>query len=309
MSRIKVLGYPYSDLSSASARLRFHHRLASIKDLIDLKVFSEGDKPSDYDVVYIQKRVNVDTIYLTAKAKACNKPIIFDIDDAIGTAADVSLDLGMMDEATIVTTDTRFKKEAYQYKIKNPMVVIPDGLDYFTEWTEHIPFDGVQSVCTFGWDHNLMAAKIYLENVVDYFSQVGYIGNKALDCFSEKGLIFHSWGINTFIDTLRRYDCSILAHGDGPIDTMRCDNRFLSAAFAGLLPLIKDSREYRETAELLEVPFLCIRDPGDTVSMIREFSPQRSGILEGLRKRIWDNFQPRKQGILLYNVFNEVINA
>lgn len=315
-NRIRVLGYPYHpNCESASARLRFWHRLESINDLVALKVYSSGDQPKDYDVLYIQKRVNVESVNLSNLAIEQDTPIVFDIDDAIGTAAHISDDKEMMRKATLVTTDTDPKAREYKGFAQKPLRVIPDGLDYFTEWYDWQPRYGVKSVCTFGWDHNVRAALPYMLQSQTYLRQfphgayAGYITNRNIDEYDRAGFSFVKWELATFLNNVGDYDCAILAHGDGPVDHMRCCNRFLAASFAGLLPLVKNSPEYASVAEDLGVPFLCVKRPTEIPKMITEYGENRVGILRNLRSAIWEDYKPRNQGLALYDALKEATNA
>lgn len=306
---IKVLGFPYADMTSASARIRFWHRLDSIKDLVQLKVYSVGDNPADYDVVYVQKRVNPFTITLVEAAKKFGTPVVFDIDDAIGTAASTDMDIAMMRAATEVTTDTRFKSEIYSPYLKKSMRVIPDGLDYFTEWFDLDVRSGVESVCTFGWEHNVAAAASYLCCANTSIDRVGYISNVKQTSTEYENIPFIQWSVNTFIDEVQKFDCAILAHGDKPADRMRCCNRLMTAIFAGLLPIVKNSLEYTETARVLGMPQLIAQSPEDAVNIVRSYGQDRAAIVRELRKKVWEMYRPRVQGLALHSIFKDVASA
>jgi hypothetical protein len=165
----------------------------------------------------------------------------------------------------------------------------------------------VKRVCTFGWDHNVAAAVPYLKAAASLIGEAGYITNKEIPELA--GMEYIPWTLRSFVRDLQSFDLAVLCHGDTEIDKMRCSNRFLAAAFAGVFPLIKHSQEYTEVAERLSAMDLCMRSPEDVPAMIRDLAPRKTELLTALRPKIWELYNPGVQGLALYEVFMEVLNA
>lgn len=306
MSRMRVLVQGYGDNTSASARIRLWTRLASVEDLVEMTVFSGNEDPGDYDVVYVQKRVNNVVFELVKKSHQRGKKVVFDIDDHLGCSASEEVNIRMLGMADMVTTDTRFKEEIFKRHTKKPIKVIPDGVDYFMRWKDVTVQPVVRNACTFGWDHNISAAMQGMKSLSSVVP-VSYIGYREMPSYGFAKFI--KWSLPSFIDDLRKFDCAFLAHGDAENDRLRCCNRFMTASFAGLLTLVRDTLEYRETLELLGVPQLLVKDSENIADKAIRLSVERPEIVGKLRKQIWERYQPRNGGLALYNVFNEAINA
>jgi hypothetical protein len=305
---MRVLGFPYYPNSeSGSARMRFWARLAAIAELIALKIFEISDDPGDFDVVYLQKKCDAVSIELCERAAKCGVPIVYDFDDAFGTFVSQELGVQMLARADAVVTDTRFKVDAYGKYSRSRMRVIPDGLDYYDNWFDITPKNEVRSACTFGWDINVEAATPYmLAARQNLDGPMSYISNKTQPAYEAAGVKFYKWQQADFLANLTAHDCAIICHGDSIHDRMRCTNRFLTAAFSGLLPIPRDSIEYAEIALHLGVPFLCARTPAHVPKIISEYGSRRAEIITALRPKIWQEFNPRVGGEKLYDVMRGV---
>lgn len=299
--KLRVLVQPYGDSTSASARIRVWNRLGAIKDRIEIALDYDGIESAD--VVYIQKRVNTNTLALVETAHLLGKKVVFDIDDALGCSASEELNIEMLRRADAITVDTRFKRDEFSRYTDKPIEVIPDGIDYFTEWFDFDVRDSIETVCTFGWEHNTIAAAPFVNSIADKY-RTAYITNRQLAEFPASTFI--KWELPTFIDTLKTFDAVILAHGDHPNDRLRCCNRFLTAAFCGLVTVTKDTPEYRETLEDLGASFMLAGDPSKVYPILYGLAKERSKVIPMLRKAIWKKYQPRVGGEKLLKILRSV---
>lgn len=304
---LKVLGYPYcSDHSSASARLRFHNRLASIQDLVSLKVYEPGDNLKDFDLFYLQKRVGPDTLDL---ARHSPISVVFDIDDSLGTAASVHLDIEMLNLADQIIVDTPAKKELFDTLTQVPITVIPDGIDYFTEPVELSFPSEIKTCCAFGADHTIMASVqcLFLAGKILGVNRCAYISNKPNPILEQAGIKFIQWEQGTFIETLKKFDSAIIMHGEHLRDRMRCTNRLMTTIYAGVVPLIHGATEYAPAAFELGLHHEFLYDTFEGLEKIVKNYADRGQLL-GLRKLVWDLYCPRRGGEKLYEVFKQCTN-
>jgi len=295
--KLRVLVNAYGDMTSASARIRTWNRLASISDKVDVDIYSgNAGEVENADVVYLQKRANPVTFDLVNTAHAAGKKVVFDIDDHIGCSASEHLNKEMLCKADAIVVDTRFKRDEFSQYTSRPIEIIPDGIDYFTEWFDVKVENKVESVCTFGWDHNVKAAiPAMLELSKKY--KTACISNKPIpECE------FIPWELPSFIDNLKRFDCAYLAHGDHPNDRLRCCNRLLTALFCGLVTVVRDTPEYRETLAELDATSLISSGPHSVAYQVSRLAEVRVPMLATIRPMIWERYRPEVGGEKLFKI-------
>jgi hypothetical protein len=299
---IKIYGHPYSDGSSASARIRYHRILAAMSDIEIVPDIELSD------VMYIQKRVNNETLALAERANNIGVPLVYDIDDAPGQCASEQYEKLMMQRADLITTDTTAKAALYN---NQKVRIVPDCIDYWDSCPSFEVRHDIKQVVTFGWEHSIIATLPYLLKLKSMFFNIDikYISNREI-C-SNDNVRYIPWNADTVMNELLSSDVAIVCQGDSKSDSLRSNNRLLVCLAAGIPTIAINSKSYKETMIAADLENQVFNDYEDVASKFRTIlhAPVRNRISLIGKEYAWNNFSPAISAIKLRKVFEEAIYA
>jgi glycosyltransferase involved in cell wall biosynthesis len=302
------MGISNGEARSASCRIRFYRFLQYLSKEFQWEEYKSDNNfekckkdITNFDILYIQKLRDVKLIEFVEYAKNKNISSIYDIDDKY-----TQIEENIIQTVSGVTTDTE-ERAKWLRKTKVPVFVVPDTIDYVTRNdTPLVIGERIKTIGTFGFGGGIFE-KEYLNNVPNNYLK-GCISNVINPEVIKCSLI--KWNFKTFLQSFKKFDVCLLAHGLKQFDLMKSNNRLLVAMAIGMPAIVSNTPAYRETMLNTKCDFLIAQEPKDVPNIIKTIAPEqiRKEIGKKFRRYVWDKFSPEESSKVLAKVFLEVKN-
>lgn len=303
-SSIHIAGLPIASAETASTRIRFFRLLNSLPQGFTYETIT-GEFSAD--ILFVQKRADSIAITAATTAREAGIPVIFDIDDDFGVWPGHDQE-SMLRLADVVTTNEDTRSVYLKAFTDSPIVIIPDGIDYFDRKPRPIPIRKNISVVTFGSDHSMLVSAPYLEEIAKHFP-VTYISMNPCEKLSTARFV--KWWLGKFVRELKRHDIALLIHQNSSRDRMKSANRLIAAMALGMPCLVSNTPAYARLMSEVGLKELILSNTGAAFGTVSSLIPKnrRRQIQRRIYDHVWGVYHVRRSAEAFADLVSQLVNT
>lgn len=309
---------PAGTETTASSRIRV---FSLQRELVSRGVRAVLGVDDEADVLYIQKRVDHETLAAAQHFKSSRRLVIYDCDD-LGPAlheiwAPEPRLITMLALADVITTNTAAFKcllhERYAVKV---VELVPDIVDYFLP----SPVKAQPEECAplqilwFGNRGNLHLLHNYTEALyqIENLSLVVCTDPAARDYLNIPfPFRFEAWTLDGFPRLLQQCQLTFLPHDGRVEDRAKSNNRMITSIAWGVPAIVSRTPEYEALAHAIREPGCIVDGPGnlqETVESVRSVERRRQYLSRAV-PAVWARHSPKVVGDRFLQVITSHLEA
>jgi hypothetical protein len=290
---------PAGDVTVASSRLRVH---VIARALRSAGIPVSLDYAPGADVLIVQKRLDDERMDLVRRARSEGSLVVYDVDDlgeALWYWTAPQLFEQMMAHADLVLTATdRQREQLTHFGRAAPTATLPCPIDYFPKrrMAPRVSSARTLRVLWFGSHSNIGLLERYLEPLLAMkdVQPVVVTNAERTTEVSERhpSIEVVPWALETFVDSLRSADITLLMHDGTDADRAKSNNKMVTSVGWGVPAVVSRTPDYLRTAIELGVEdsvFDGVRDFSQRIERLREYRARKAYVALA-QPRVWHRY-------------------